>query len=127
MRRSVLRAWASPTPKSLTPAFPLALPPLSLHQVVKHAEQQLLERELAGSENKEYLSIEGLPAFNRVTAELLFGADSPVLAQGRVVTVQGLSVRGDRGWAREGVAGAVRFAPRCTCDLWQKLRHARER
>ena len=77
---------------------------------MKHAEQQLLQRELAGTENKEYLSIEGLPAFNRATAELLFGADSQLLAQGRVVTVQGLSVRAYTAWL-----GAVSECPSDTC------------
>ena len=34
-------------------------------QVVKTAEKRVLERELSGKENKEYLSMEGLPAFNK--------------------------------------------------------------
>ncbi|KAJ6995151.1 hypothetical protein D5086_013964 [Populus alba] len=58
--------------------------------VVKKAENLMLER----GENKEYLSIEGLAAFNKVTAELLFGADNPVIKQQRVATVQGLSGTG---------------------------------
>ena len=67
---------------------------MPLHtQVVKLAEQRLLARELSGADNKEYLGMEGLPAFNRLSAQLLFGGDSPALAQGRVVTIQGLSVR----------------------------------
>lgn len=32
----------------------------------------------------QYLPIEGLVAFNKVTAELLFGADNPVIKQQRV-------------------------------------------
>ena len=67
-------------------------------QVVEQAEKQLLERQLAGAENKEYLPIEGLPAFNKVTAQLLFGQDNPLLAQGRVVTVQSLSVSAPGLW-----------------------------
>ncbi|XVE53561.1 hypothetical protein DITRI_Ditri03aG0012800 [Diplodiscus trichospermus] len=43
---------------------------------------------------KKYLPIEGLAAFNKVTAELLFGADNPVIKQQRVATVQGLSGTG---------------------------------
>jgi aromatic-amino-acid transaminase len=35
-----------------------------------------------------YLPIDGLPAYNRATQTLLFGADSPLLAAGRVVTAQ---------------------------------------
>jgi hypothetical protein len=68
------------------------LPPASRRQVVKQAEQQILARELAGTENKEYLAMDGLPAFNKATAKLLFG-DLPALAEGRVATIQGLSVR----------------------------------
>ncbi|CAN4081485.1 unnamed protein product [Withania somnifera] len=58
--------------------------------VVKKAENLMLER----GENKEYLPIEGLAAFNKVTAELLFGSDNPVLLQKRVATIQGLSGTG---------------------------------
>ncbi|CAK9185511.1 unnamed protein product [Ilex paraguariensis] len=58
--------------------------------VVKKAENLMLER----AENKEYLPIEGLAAFNKVTAELLFGAGNPVIQQQRVATVQGLSGTG---------------------------------
>ncbi|KAA8521630.1 hypothetical protein F0562_012303 [Nyssa sinensis] len=59
-------------------------------KVVKKAENLMLER----GENKEYLPIEGLAAFNKVTAELLFGADNPLIQQQRVATVQGLSGTG---------------------------------
>lgn len=58
--------------------------------VVKKAENLMLER----GENKEYLPIEGLAAFNKVTAELLFGAENSVILQQRVATVQGLSGTG---------------------------------
>ncbi|KAB1204672.1 Aspartate aminotransferase, chloroplastic [Morella rubra] len=58
--------------------------------VVKKAENLMVER----GENKEYLPIEGLAAFNKATAELLFGADNPVIKQQRVATVQGLSGTG---------------------------------
>ncbi|KAL5698802.1 aspartate transaminase [Ranunculus cassubicifolius] len=43
---------------------------------------------------KKYLPIEGLAAFNKVTAELLLGADNPAIHEGRVATVQGLSGTG---------------------------------
>lgn len=36
--------------------------------------------------NVQYLPIEGLAAFNKVTAELLFGADNPVIKEKRVCT-----------------------------------------
>ncbi|VFQ60719.1 unnamed protein product [Cuscuta campestris] len=58
--------------------------------VVKKAENLMLQN----GENKEYLPIEGLAAFNKVTAELLFGADNEVIRQQRVGTVQGLSGTG---------------------------------
>ncbi|KAL6215958.1 hypothetical protein ACLB2K_015384 [Fragaria x ananassa] len=58
--------------------------------VVKKAENLMLER----GENKEYLPIEGLAAFNKATAELLFGADNPVIKEKKVATVQGLSGTG---------------------------------
>ena len=32
----------------------------------------------------QYLPIEGLAAFNKATAELLLGADNPILKEGRV-------------------------------------------
>lgn len=59
-------------------------------KVVKKAENLMLER----GENKEYLPIEGLAAFNKTTAELLLGADNPIIKQQRVATVQGLSGTG---------------------------------
>ncbi|KAL8063007.1 hypothetical protein ABFX02_01G000500 [Erythranthe guttata] len=58
--------------------------------VVKKAETLMLE----WAENKEYLPIEGLAAFNKATAELLFGTENPVILQQRVATVQGLSGTG---------------------------------
>ncbi|KAL8171115.1 hypothetical protein V2J09_022919 [Rumex salicifolius] len=58
--------------------------------VVKKAENLMLER----GENKEYLPIEGLAAFNKATAELLFGADNPLLKEQKVATIQGLSGTG---------------------------------
>ncbi|KAL6911639.1 hypothetical protein ACP4OV_000444 [Aristida adscensionis] len=58
--------------------------------VVKKAEKLMLEK----GENKEYLPIEGFAAFNKATAELLFGADNPVIKQGLVATLQSLSGTG---------------------------------
>ncbi|KMZ71571.1 Aspartate transaminase [Zostera marina] len=58
--------------------------------VVKKAENLMLEK----GDNKEYLPIEGLAAFNKATVELLLGADNPAIQQGRVATVQGLSGTG---------------------------------
>ncbi|CAI9092636.1 OLC1v1027936C1 [Oldenlandia corymbosa var. corymbosa] len=73
--------------------------------VVKKAENLMLER----GDNKEYLPIEGLAAFNKVTAELLFGTDNQIILQKKkrksvidvcvfcslkVATIQGLSGTG---------------------------------
>ncbi|MCH81092.1 aspartate aminotransferase [Trifolium medium] len=64
----------------------------------------MLER----GENKEYLPIEGLAAFNKATAELLLGADNPAIKQQRVATVQGLSGTGS---LRLGAALIQRYFP----------------
>ncbi|KAH9571250.1 hypothetical protein CY35_02G085200 [Sphagnum magellanicum] len=73
-------------------------------EVVKKAEKKMLE----AGENKEYLPIEGLAAFNKATAELLLGADNPVIKQQRVATVQGLSGTGS---LRLGAAFIQRYFP----------------
>ncbi|CAM6092669.1 unnamed protein product [Calypogeia fissa] len=72
--------------------------------VVKKAEKLMLE----AADNKEYLPIEGLAAFNKATAELLLGADSPAIKEGRVATVQGLSGTGS---LRLGAAFLQRYFP----------------
>ncbi|KAJ7965980.1 Aspartate aminotransferase [Quillaja saponaria] len=64
--------------------------PLVLN-VVRRAEQQLVN-DL--SRNKEYLPIIGLADFNKASARLIFGADSPVIQANRVTTVQSLSGTG---------------------------------
>lgn len=51
---------------------------------VKRAEERLLTAE----QTKNYLSIEGDPAFNTATQALLFGADHPLVQEGRAVTAQ---------------------------------------
>ena len=51
---------------------------------VKKAEQYLLENETT----KNYLGIEGIPAFASCTQELLFGEQSPVIASKRARTAQ---------------------------------------
>jgi aromatic-amino-acid transaminase len=59
-------------------------------QVVHDAQEQLLEKE----ETKNYMPIDGIPAFNQQAQALLLGADSAALAGGRVVTVQTLGGTG---------------------------------
>ncbi|XBS71090.1 amino acid aminotransferase [Acerihabitans sp. KWT182] len=51
---------------------------------VKKAEQLLLENEIT----KNYLGIDGLPAFGACTQVLLFGADSPIITAKRARTAQ---------------------------------------
>uniref|UniRef100_A0A7I3ZZV1 Aminotransferase class I/classII large domain-containing protein n=1 Tax=Physcomitrium patens TaxID=3218 RepID=A0A7I3ZZV1_PHYPA len=76
-------------------------------EVVKKAEKKMLE----GGDNKEYLPIEGLAAFNKVTAELLLGADNAAIKENRVATVQGLSGTGS---LRLGAAFLQRYFPGTT-------------
>jgi aspartate aminotransferase len=58
--------------------------------------------------NKEYLPIDGLAAFNDLSARLLFGNDSPALAQHKVATVQAIS---GTGALRLGAEFIRRFLP----------------
>ena len=53
-------------------------------QAVRRVEQSLAQSE----QPRGYLPIDGLPAYNLATQRLLFGADSPLLAAGRVATAQ---------------------------------------
>ncbi|KAL5783262.1 hypothetical protein ACOSP7_008291 [Xanthoceras sorbifolium] len=64
--------------------------PLVLN-VVRKAEQQLVNDR---SRIKEYLPIVGLADFNKLSAKLIFGADSPAIRENRVTTVQCLSGTG---------------------------------
>ncbi|KAK3252020.1 L-asparaginase 1 [Cymbomonas tetramitiformis] len=59
-------------------------------EVVKKAEAIMMEK----AENKEYLPIDGLPAFKKCTAELLLGADSSIIAENKIATLQSLSGTG---------------------------------
>lgn len=59
--------------------------------VVRRAEEMLVSDK---SRVKEYLPITGLAEFNKLSAKLIFGADSPAIQEGRVTTVQCLSGTG---------------------------------
>ena len=59
---------------------------LPLLRCVAAAERRLAEQPKA----KGYLPIDGMPAYTGHVRELVFGSGSPVLADGRVVTVQAL-------------------------------------
>jgi aspartate aminotransferase len=60
-------------------------------EAVRRAEQNIVAD---ASLNKEYLGIEGHPAFNRLTAEFVFGDACPAIDAGRVATLQTLSGTG---------------------------------
>lgn len=62
---------------------------------VKAAEARIL----ADEDSKNYLGIDGLAAYNLATQKLLFGADNPLIASGRLQTAQSL-----------GGSGALRIA-----------------
>ncbi|KAI3454074.1 hypothetical protein Pfo_010737 [Paulownia fortunei] len=64
--------------------------PLVLN-VVRRAEQMLVND---SSRVKEYLPIVGLTDFNKLSAKLILGADSPAIQENRVTTVQCLSGTG---------------------------------
>ncbi|XP_030452450.1 aspartate aminotransferase, cytoplasmic-like [Syzygium oleosum] len=64
--------------------------PLVLN-VVRRAEQQLINDR---ARVKEYLPIVGLAEFNKFSAKLILGADSPAILENRVTTVQCLSGTG---------------------------------
>ncbi len=53
-------------------------------ECVRRAEQKLVERPLP----RNYLPIDGIPAYDRAVQELLFGADSAAIREQRIVTVQ---------------------------------------
>ncbi|KAJ3072298.1 aspartate transaminase aat1 [Podochytrium sp. JEL0797] len=59
-------------------------------ECVKKAEKIIT----AAHQDKEYLGITGLPAYNQLAAELAYGENSPALKAGRVVTTQSLSGTG---------------------------------
>ena len=59
-------------------------------QSVRTAEQKLA----ATAMPRNYLPIDGLPAYNRAVQELVFGMDSEAVKSGRIVTVQSLGGTG---------------------------------
>jgi aromatic-amino-acid transaminase len=63
---------------------------LPLLECVKQAERQLLE----SAPPRGYLPIDGLPEYDRAVQQLVFGRDSPVIKDRRVVTVQALGGTG---------------------------------
>lgn len=78
-----------------------------LLSAVKAAERARLETMPARS----YQPIEGLAAYNQAVQKLLFGADSPLLAEGRVVTAEAL---GGTGALKVGADYLKRLLPGAT-------------
>jgi len=72
------------------------------------------QRLAAEARPRGYLPIDGLAAYVKATQELLFGADSPVLAQGRVATVQGV---GGSGALRVGAELLGKILPHKTLAI----------
>lgn len=62
-----------------------------IFQSVREAENRIINDP---SINKEYLPIDGLADFNRLARELIFGADSPAIAENRIATTQTISGTG---------------------------------
>jgi aromatic-amino-acid transaminase len=75
-----------------------------LLECVRRAERQLVEQ----AAPRNYLPIEGLPAYDRAVRELVFGTDCPALKAGRIVTVQAL---GGTGGLKIGADFLRRAAP----------------
>jgi aromatic-amino-acid transaminase len=76
---------------------------------VRQAETQLLAQAAPHS----YLPIDGLPAYDRAVQSLVFGAESPAVKEGRIVTVQAL---GGTGGLKVGADFLRRIAPKA--DVW---------
>lgn len=72
--------------------------------VVREAEKRWYEKE----DSKSYLPIDGVPAYRKEVQNLLFGADSPLLKEGRVVTAQAL---GGTGALKLGADFLKRYLP----------------
>ena len=75
---------------------------LPLLKSVQHAEATLAEAHGA----RGYLPIDGIAPYNKAVKSLLFGADSPLLVEGRLLTVQAL---GGTGALRIGADLLKRF------------------
>lgn len=76
-----------------------------LLECVRRAEERLV----AAPRPRGYLPIDGMPAYDLAVRELVFGADHPAAAEGRVLTVQTL---GGTGGLKVGADFLRRFAPR---------------
>jgi aromatic-amino-acid transaminase len=71
---------------------------------VRQAEEQML----AKSSPRSYLPIDGIAAYDKAVQELVFGADSAVIAEKRAITAQAI---GGTGALKLGADFLKRFAP----------------
>lgn len=82
---------------------------IPLLAAVREAEKARLESAPA----RGYLPIEGIPGYNAAVQQLLFGADSPLLAAGRVATFEAL---GGTGGLKIGADFLKRLQP--NAEVW---------
>ena len=75
-----------------------------LLECVRQAEEVLMQQQAP----RTYLPIEGLAAYDKAVQELVFGADSKIIADQRAVTVQAI---GGTGALKIGADFLQRFAP----------------
>jgi aromatic-amino-acid transaminase len=80
--------------------------------VVRDAERLWYEKE----DSKAYLPIDGLPAYRQEVHALLFGRDSALIKEGRVVTAQAL---GGTGALKVGADFLKRFLPKAELYISQ--------
>src|SRR5579871_5621845 len=73
-------------------------------KAVHEAEKQWLEKE----DSKTYLPIDGIATYDKLVQSMLLGADSPLIAEGRVLTAQAL---GGTGALKIGADFLRRFLP----------------
>ena len=78
-------------------------------ECVRRAEQKLAESPLP----KNYLPIDGMPAYDRAVQKVLFGAQSEAVREGRIVTVQTL---GGTGGLKVGADLLRRISP--GAEIW---------
>jgi len=83
---------------------------IPLLRAVNTIEQQLAN----DAKPRGYLPIDGLPAYNQATRELVFGKDSPLLAAGRVATSQTI---GGSGALRVGADLLHKLLPHATIAI----------
>ncbi|KAL8437996.1 hypothetical protein ACSSS7_000566 [Eimeria intestinalis] len=82
--------------------------------VVKEVEKDIIDDP---SINKEYLPIDGLAELKPLTQKLVFGEDSKILQEGRIVSCQSISGTGALRVTADFIAS---FLPECKCVYLSK-------